>query len=305
MKKKNRIFIIPTGHGIAFLAMVVVIVMIAAASANNLVFTLGFILFALYLVSMVMTHLNLSDLEFEIEETDLIAGQSSSIVVRCLNKGNSALSALELAWSQRGRVFVRETFKVSTLVRIEPKNYENIGVEINFQHRGYFELPDLIISTKFPFGLFKAWMRISSKKNIYVYPQPLKGLIPELFSGENFNDGKVHLGVEKKEDFKEHASYQSGESQHHVDWRAFARRGELLLKRYEGDNSSWILISWRQVKDLPFEEGLSMLADALMSARAQGIGCRFDLHPEEILVGSNDIHYRDCLRRLTLLRGAE
>ncbi|MES2965054.1 MAG: hypothetical protein V4760_14305, partial [Bdellovibrionota bacterium] len=61
--RKNRVYILPTGFGLVFIAGALVMILVGATYQNNLVNLLAFFMLSLVFIGMIQTHNNLKDVK--------------------------------------------------------------------------------------------------------------------------------------------------------------------------------------------------------------------------------------------------
>lgn len=290
----TRIFILPTRHGFAFLGLVIVMILVGSATANNLIYALAFVLFGVYMLAMVATQRNLKRLRIELLECeDSFVGESAKIRLAFLNQ--SARSRF-LIQSQPRKFAARQGAVVN---EIPSRSRVVVEVPVQIDRRGVYSVPSLQLGTLYPMGLFWAWSNLSLDGSIYIYPRRLgeRELIPDWF-GEGAGERQGRWAETQHEDFREHTKYQQGESHHHVDWKAFARHGELLTKRYETTSPQHFFLDWNQVSSLGVEAGLSQMSMWINELREGENSFELQLPSLKIGKGRGWLHGQECLRAL-------
>lgn len=152
--KQGKVYIVPTQNGLIFLAGTAVVIIAGATYNNNLVFLLGFFLFAIFVISMVETHNNLRDLGIEaLPIGDQHAGEPVSIPLRLINAGYSRRQMIELSPLKKDLVYgqvlcIEDVASNQPVVR---------NLVCGPMPRGVHQVPAVSLSTVFPLGLFRAW----------------------------------------------------------------------------------------------------------------------------------------------------
>jgi uncharacterized protein (DUF58 family) len=294
----QRLYILPTRHGFVFLAIIILMILVAASSGNNLIYMLGFCLLSIYMFAMVLTNLNLKGLEFEIiEVSDGFAGEAAHVRIGVSNRENRPRYFLETKWK------ISKTIEVNT---IKPKGQTIITQVLKIDARGVYELPPLRVSTIYPLGLFRAWSVLRLKTSVYIYPQrkgerQLRATSALIGSGPQ----SANQFFDQHDDFREHSRFQLGESHNHVDWKAFARRGELLTKKYQTNSPHHFVLNWQSVSDLGMEDGLCQLAHWLEDLRTGDQSFEMRLPDCQIGSGKGFKHGETCLRELAKFTGVK
>jgi len=240
MKNRERIYIIPTRYG--FLYGMGILVTLAAGTiyANNLVYLLSFFLVALVLIGMVQTHSNLKGLE--VSKLELFLSPSESLgtgkiwIQSHSREGHNQLS-IE-SYKDKNSFNFNIPHLISQSLSIENFSY-------NTNDRGRKKIKKIKLSSKYPFGLFYSWRIYSIEKDYYVYPKPEGNhQLPELtIRGEALQTKWGQQG----DDYTDHKKYVIGESQRHIDWKAYAKGRPLLVKVFNDGERSALEINLKEI----------------------------------------------------------
>lgn len=297
MVRTGRIYILPTGRGCLFLSAMVIMILVAATYNNNLIFILAFLLFAVFFIGMLQTHFNLKGVRlkfvsgeegFEGEPLRLAfhifqmrRRPKSSLVIRCQSKRWKTLS------QGVGQLSGREPFVV-------------VRVSVIAWKRGVHPLPDVILETFYPLGLFRAWKVFRLPGEIVVYPKPVGGRTLEPVP---FAMGEEALGLRTSPDgdFGELKNYLPGESYHQIAWKQFARSGNLYSKVHWGEEHRHYLLPWAP-EGSPTELYLGQMSQWVRTAIEENATFGMDLPNVKIEFGSGFDHARLCWQTLARYR---
>lgn len=241
MRKKEKIYIIPTEYGLMYGAGILVSLIGGAIYNNNLAFLLCFFLVALFLIGMVQTHNNLKNLEIEKFSVFLSPSDSVGHGVIWLKSSNS-----------EGHIQIRVQCKDNddqfnmTIDSIYRKSLHPHYFDFSTGGWGKKKIKKLRISTRYPFGFFYAWRVIPFPTEYFVFPKPSGSLVLQGGDPEG-----VHFGLTNQrngDDFSEHKNYAYGDSYKHIDWKAFARGRPLLTKKFEEGQKQTLTIDYDLTK---------------------------------------------------------
>jgi uncharacterized protein (DUF58 family) len=150
----------------------------------------------------------------------------------------------------------------------------------------------------------RASKRFPSNQTYLVYPKPAGN--PRLPANRlRFADSWVQQGIGPGDDFAGVRAYMPGESQRHIDWKAVARGQPLMTKQFAAETSGAVCLDFFEVQFTDVEEKLSQLTLWVIEAERarQPYGVR--LPGFEISPALGRMHFRYCLRALSLFRGKE
>ena len=126
---------------------------------------------------------------------------------------------------------------------VPPAGSRILNLQITARRRGHYTVGPIRVSTGDPFGLYRLPREFQSRAAVTVYPKiwRLTGLpIPM-----NQPFGPVRIRQLAFEDPSNPAGirpYRPGDSPRHIHWRTTARKGELMLKQYELQATTQLLL---------------------------------------------------------------
>jgi uncharacterized protein (DUF58 family) len=281
---RRRIYIVPTGFGVAFTLLLLVMLGGSLNYSNNAALLLTCLLGAVTCISMLVAFRTLNGLRIRgIRAGHATAGQPIDITFD--------VEAKRLR--QALRMDIGETTQA-----FDVNDRADLTVSLPTEYRGWLALPRLRIWTTWPMGLFRAWSWVNPHFAVLVWPRPeLSGPGPTL-PLEDHRRQRLHRG----EDLASLRDYRSGDSMRHVAWKASARHQNLLVKDYEQPEAreEWRL-DWRHLRGLDNEARIARLARWLGEALTQGRQWSLWLPGEVIDVGGGPAHYARCMSALALL----
>ena len=287
----RRVYIVPARQGWLFGAMLAVLLVGSINYALALGFALTFLLAGLGLAAMVHTARNLSRIAVTAGRAEPVyAGESAQF--RLYLDGRSAFD--------RPALLARHLRSGSqAVVDIPPLGVAEVLLAVPAPRRGLVALGRVMLETRFPLGLFRAWSYIEPDARCIVYPRPERSALPP-FTGDAAA-GARHTPVPGSDDFAGLRSYQPSDSPRHIAWKAVARSDEMLTKHFAGESAAEL---WLDQKLLPsrlnLEQQLSRLAGWVLAAERSGAHYGLRLPGVEIAPSRGDVHRAACLQALAL-----
>jgi uncharacterized protein (DUF58 family) len=167
------------------------------------------------------------------------------------------------------------------------------------ERRGWLPLGRVMLETRFPLGLFRAWSYVEPDARALVYPRPERTALPPP-SAESASGG-VRSPVPGNDDYAGLRAYQLSDSPRHVAWKAVARSNDMLTKQFSGEAAAELWLDWRHLPaTLGLEARLSRLAGWVLAADAAGQPYGLRLPGCEIGPARGDRHRAACLQALAL-----
>jgi uncharacterized protein (DUF58 family) len=165
--------------------------------------------------------------------------------------------------------------------------------------RGRLALGRVMLETRFPLDLFRAWSYVEPDAHCLVYPRPVYSVLPA--SGTDAQGGTTRAHAPGNDDFSGLRAYQAADSPRHIAWKTVARTGNLLTKQFSEDAAEELWLEWRQANAaLGLEERLSILAGWVLAAEQTGARYGLRIPGTEIAPGRSEAHRAECLQALAL-----
>jgi len=286
-RARQRTYILPTGFGLAFGAMALVLFFMAMGYSNNLIFIFFFFLISVAITGMVVTNRNVNAVVFQrLKGQDIFVGDTGIVKVTFLNLSKSAVWELESAFDKQSEM--SDDFSL-------PAGKEgDVAIHFYSEKRGLNSSPRLLLQSRFPFGLLRAWRHFRPQEKILVFPER-KGvsLFPE---GAMNSDIIKNMGL-----FRDHRVYQAGDNIRRIDWKASARRQETLVKNFEEPEKPALEFHWDQTEGLDFEARISQLALWIDEAEKRGFSYGLNVGKFKEAHRSGRAHWARCLEILAVL----
>jgi uncharacterized protein (DUF58 family) len=244
-----------------------------------------FMLAGLGLVAMLHTYRNLAGLSLTGGRCEpVFVGQKASFAIHL--QGASGHLGLTLA-SAGGPPIGAD---------VEPGLEAVVPLPIVAKKRGWLKPGRLLLSTRFPLGLFNAWAWVELTVRCLVYPQPDAGQTP-LPGGEGSGEGMLRSGT-GRDDFVGLRPYRPGDSPRHIAWKASARGGPLLVKDFSNQSGRVLWLDWHDLPGLDTEARLGRLTRWVLDAEAAGRPYGLRLPHREIPPALGANHRHTCLAAL-------
>jgi uncharacterized protein (DUF58 family) len=287
----RRVYIVPARLGWFFGGTLAVLLVGSINYALSLGFALTFLLAGLALVGMVHTARNLARIAVSAGRSEpVFAGESAQF--RLFLDGRAAFD--------RPAILVRNVASGSQfVVDIPARGMAEVVLAVPAEQRGRVALGRVMLETRFPLGLFRAWSYIEPDARCVVYPRPERSPLPP-YSGEAA-PGAQHTPTPGSDDFAGLRNYQRSDSPRHIAWKAVARSDEMLTKQFAGEAAAELWLDARFLpSNLSLEQMLSRLAGWVLAAERAGAHYGLRLAGVEIAPSRGDVHRAACLQALAL-----
>jgi uncharacterized protein (DUF58 family) len=217
-----------TAGGLVFVGAVLMVAVVAAISANNLVFLILAAMLATLMISNLIGRLSLAGLELDFRLPEHVSARRqfpARVLVRNAKRWMPSFSVR--LNGAGGSVFSAPLY--FPLIPGGATLDEVVGVE--FARRGIHREEGFQFSTAFPFGFLERRAPVSLRRELLVYPclSPQPGF--ENLLGTLAGEVSAHYRG-TGHDFYRIRPYEALESARHVDWKATAHTGALQVREF-------------------------------------------------------------------------
>lgn len=287
----RRVYIVPTRLGWMYGATLGLLLVGAINYALSLGFVLTFLLAGLGLAGMVHTTRNLARLAISPGRVEPVFADEAA-QFRLFLDGRVTFD--------RPAILVRHLASGTQLVTdVTAGKLADIVLGVPALHRGWLALGRVMLETRYPLGLFRAWSYIEPDTRALVYPRPERTPLPAPLA--HADAGAARAQARGSDDFSGLREYQASDSPRHVAWKAVARSEELLTKQFTGESAAELWLDWNDLPhDLGAEARLSRLAGWVLAAEKAGMHYGLRLPGSELAPAQGDAHRAACLQALAL-----
>ncbi|MGH9483950.1 MAG: DUF58 domain-containing protein [Terriglobales bacterium] len=232
------------GAGIPFFTALVVLLVAAITSGNNLLYLIVSGLMAALIVSGLSAALNLTGMElrFRLPE-EVFAGTPAPVYVQ-LSNAKRYWPAYSVTLTASAQVLGPAAPGSAASLRPVYFGYLARGAstaaasELSFSRRGRYSSAVFVLSTGFPFGLMRKRRRFQSsaqEPEMLIYPAPAAGLELPLAEVRAGTREALRRRGEGQELYRLRP-HQPGDSARQVHWKASAHTGTLVVREASDEN---------------------------------------------------------------------
>ncbi len=292
---QRRVFILPTRAGIGFAVLLLVLLIGSINYQLGLGFALTFLALSCALVDMVFTYRNLAHLALQQGRTpQVFAGQEAQFELHLSNRTTLARYGV---W-----IDCDDVEEPRHVVDVKAAGSASVLLAVPTTQRGWLQPARVVLSTRFPLGLYRAWSYWRPAARALVYPRPEEGAPPLPMSGSASGSGRAG----GNDDFAGVRSYQAGDSPRQLAWRQIARLdpelgGQLVTKHFEGATGDELVLDFAALPAyLDVELRLSRMTRWVLDAEQRALPYAFRLGALHYDAANGAAHQAACLRALAL-----
>lgn len=285
---QKNIFILPTGAGVVYGILLLVMLITGINYQNSLIYLVTFLLGAVFVAAMHQTHRNLAGLQVAlIQPGEGVAGDEVPFRLRATAGRDEAIS-----------IVISCEDSMLGAAHIGAGASRDLSLPVPSVFRGYLRPERIRVETRFPFGLLKAWSWIRPASSGIVFPQPV--VAPEPASSEESGDQSRQTTPSVGNDHADLRPWREGDLSQRVMWKRYARSGQMVVADWQGESGSPQWLDFNAFPGVDHELRLSYLA-WLVEERDRA-GSQFGLKlPGQIIepdTGAN--HVSRCMRALAV-----
>lgn len=293
--RHRRVYIVPTRLGWMFAATLGLLLVGSINYALSLGFAMTFLLAGMGLAGMVHTARNLARLALSIGRIEpVFAGEAAQFRIYLDARATFDRSAILLRHLASGAQLVTDVPAAGSAEAV---------LAVPAERRGRLALGRVMLETRYPLGLFRAWSYVEPDAQALVYPHPEYSALPAPSANPLAGAGRAQ--AQGNEDFSGLRDYHRSDSPRHVAWKAVARGAVMLTKQFSGEASAELWLDWQGLpSDLSVEARLSRLTGWVLEAEKAGLRYGLRLPGTEFAPDGGDAHRAACLQALALYPAA-
>ncbi|WDP84406.1 MAG: DUF58 domain-containing protein [Desulfobacter sp.] len=287
---KKDLSLCPTQHGSLFFAILLAMLLGSINYNNNAGFTLVFLLGTMVVISLFHSYQNLLGLKFFVPHVQpVFMGRFMIFPIRVKAGANQGRS-----------LFLTPPSQVALPFSQEDKTSPWFDLKIKSRKRGYLVPKNLVLSSVYPFGLFRLSAKLSLDTKGLVYPAPEHKKIARGQAGDT-RDGQKPSTFQGPDDFQGLKPYVPGNPLGRISWKTFSRGRGMFVKDFTSPTGQDILFDLSLIRQGDIESKLSLICGAILDAEKTNqryglkIGKTFSKMPK-----NGNAHLHSCLEALAL-----
>jgi len=294
----RRVYIVPSRLGLLFGATLLILLVGSINYSLSLGFALTFLLAGMGIAGMVQTTRNLARLTVRAARAEpVFAGERARFRVVLDNAADY----------DRPEILVQQLASdAQCRIDVGPRAAADAELAVPAERRGWLPLGRVMLETRFPVGLFRAWSTVRPDSRCLVYPRPEPGALPP--PAQSAQAGGARMHAQGSDDFSGLRTYQPSDSPRHVAWKSVARSdtqhalgSAMLTKQFAGEAATELWLDYAALPPaLGMEARLSRLAGWVIAAERGGASYGLRLPGREVAPGRGDRHRAACLEALAL-----
>lgn len=282
----RRIYILPTKYGVIFGLLLFLMLLGAVNYGNNPGHLLAFVLVGFGSNAIYLTWRNLRALQLQCKGANpVFAGEEAFFNITLISETRDR-PALQCMFEDTEPVVADLSAGATGL---------NVAVPLPTLPRGRHLPGRVLISTRYPTGLFRAWCYVDCARSVLIYPQPGSVWVPPGNTGSHAEGGEAGSGAE---DFAGLRGYHPGDQPSQIDWKSYARDRGLNTRLFSGQAAAPLWIDWNDAPGGNNESRIRALTRAVVDAEMRGSLYGLRTPEGTIQPAIGPVHRHQCLSHL-------
>ena len=286
LSKGKQVYIIPSKSGGKFVFMNFTLLIIGLSYASNMVLIVTFLMVTFFILQMLLVHQIIQEIKkITIDITD----DFSNIGINF--KINFSTPVKENYQQLKATLLLTDQTRITL---DSPKLINDKIVEYNLLNipRGHYNIEKIIIHTDSKKSLFYVWRYFKIIKNFYSYPVPVS---KESKKKVNSRLSTLHSGTF----YEQHLPNRIGLNSKRIDWKLYARKETLYVKKFIEEISDSVDINYSALKGSK-EEKLSQMSYLINQCYHQSVPWKITLPTKHLDASTSRSHYTKSLEAISV-----
>jgi len=162
----------------------------------------------------------------------------------------------------------------------------------NKEKRGKYNIERVKLFTLGAPGLFYVWTYKKTNQSFYLYPEKLS-------YEKNYLDSKLRNSFMGDLEFESHKKYIEGQDAQRIDWKLFAKTGQLYKKEYIFEDNSSVELNFNHFPGPP-EERLKYLSYIIKKLYQHNKKWRLILPTKTIETSQGKKQFKDSMEAISV-----
>ncbi|MGZ3691910.1 MAG: DUF58 domain-containing protein [Pseudobdellovibrio sp.] len=294
----DKTYIFPTGFGFAFGILSFILLVMAIGYGNNILYFFVFLLVSMGLSTAWLTNNNVDAIRVSDVQTSLVFANEENAVLLKVRSGSKKNNGL---WDMDFRVEDKNFFDKQFYQLSDVEDSGEVVIKWRPLQRGMIRYPRIMMQSKFPFKLLRAWKYDHKQNSLIVYPERKGKLNLVTLMGKQDNRDEA-AKIENEGLFRDYREFQNSDSPNRIDWKRSIKHQKHLVKNLEKSGDRKIIIDWEFTEELEnFEQRVSQMAlwVDLCYQKNETYSLKIKNYQSEYFASLN--HYKASLEKLALL----
>ncbi|WP_372870941.1 DUF58 domain-containing protein [Shewanella sp.] len=285
------IFILPSGFGLAWLLLTLLLYLLGTNYQNNLILGVALLLSSLFVTCMIYSYRNLEGVTLKRRPLPPIYAGETLAMPLSVSAGRD-VHQLALAYPGVTPVYLSVFDEDASVL-----------VPIPTHQRGLLNPGRLKVESRFPLGLMRTWIWVDLAIDHPVFANHLENKIPPFSHAQDGSENEAGILVTGMDEYQGLRTYIPGESLKQVAWKQLAQGRGMLSKDFGRPQGAPEWLNLDVLQEGTLEERLSLLSYWVdeLAARQQVYG--LILPGVEIPPGSGENHRLTCQTAMATFDG--
>jgi len=250
----------------------------AINTGNNLLFLVLGLMLSLIVISGIMSESTLRAVEVTRYLPSRIFAGTPSLVEVTLHNRKARLPSYSIELEDRIRGW--STDKRCYFLKVGPRGKQTAAYKTVIPDRGPLRFLGYRVATRFPFALFEKWREIDLLDEVVVFPRLVR-ISPASLASTRRTGDRTRRRPGHGDEIHGLREQRPGDDVRSIHWRTSARRGQLMVREHEEEESEELCIyldnargpgSPETGRDPVVERAIAIAATLVVARTSQGLG---------------------------------
>ena len=244
-KNRSKIIIYPNWNGVGLGFFIFFCFLISVFYENNFGLLISIIIFFIFFISIFVSNQNLNHLSMSVLDYYYIEStKDERIDIQIINHINEKKLNIDLNYKKLNLKGLNFTKKLNP-----------IRLSDQYLQRGTISIPNIVLTSIYPFGIIRTKRYFHIKSKIIVFPKKIQPNINLL------NEFNINLKGQAYNEFEGIEDYKKGDSYSKIAWKKSIIKNKKYIKKFEEPKKeNNLILNFDNYKEIPFEDLLGYVS---------------------------------------------
>ena len=244
-KNSSKIIIYPNWNGVGLGFFIFFCFLISVFYENNFGLLISIIIFFIFFISIFVSNQNLNHLSMSVLDYYYIEStKDERLDIQIINHINEKKLNIDLNYKKLNLKGLNFTKKLNP-IRLSDQYFQ----------RGTISIPNIVLTSIYPFGIIRTKRYFHIKSKIIVFPKKIQPNINLL------NEFNINLKGQANNEFEGIEDYKNGDSFSKIAWKKSIIKNKKYIKKFEEPKKeNNLILNFDNYKEIPFEDLLGYVS---------------------------------------------
>jgi uncharacterized protein (DUF58 family) len=295
---QRRIYVLPSMRGWAVIGIGILLLLVGINYQLSLAYVVAFLLGGLMQVALHSTYRNLRGLSIRVGKSPrCVAGEVLHFPLTVFSP-ERVREGIRVERREKKREREKRSLLRSAPIRVRADQQGTLTIAVATKQRGIVALGRLLIESRAPYGLIRAWSYANFEWVGLVEPVPEMPAPPLPYAAGSNTEQHQRTDVAHDPDMLR--EYAHGDSLKRIAWKQVAKSGEWYTRTGETGQRGAVELSWQNTSLIDSEARLSRIAAWIGRARNENVAFSLAIPNGQLPLSDSAPHHDESLSMLAV-----